>query len=249
MEAGEKIMHPRLQILSKLDELQDEHCKNCDKVKISDGNGRNSICNNQCDIGKKIQHLGQLLLEHRAKKVKVMKSKCGTKILSIPKKKESVILKKELTKEALLSLKDEGKTNREIMDIYGLNNAKFYKLKNDWGLVESKYSRAKNEEVKEEKVEVEAGPNWNEVKEGLGNLINKRIDWSELPLEKIIFDEKKCGCNNDKSRQLEDKVLELQSKIAILEKDNGYLLDHINSLNKYKNMYFATANTLKIHLP
>ena len=59
---------------------------------------------------------------------------------------------------------------------------------------------------------------------------------------------KQCECP-DKISGLEAKVIRLESNLAIEKHNNHDLINHINTLQKYKNMYFKTAEAFKVHLP
>lgn len=234
------MMHPpkRVQILLKIDELQNEHCKDCEKTKSVDGNGRNAICNNQCDVGKKLQHLGQLLLENKAKKIK-KKPEYNFKVV----KKEMTKVAKELTKETFLQLSDEGKTNKEIMKMFGLNNAKFYKLKNDWGLVNRKFSKTKQDQP-EKKVQSTADDKRTKEIQELKAELDKMKDNHPVPVEEKVV-KQQCDCKV----KLQEQLLSLQSELAQQKRLNDDLAQSISVLQKYKSMYFSTVEALKIHLP
>ena len=155
-------MHPRIEILKKIDELENGHCKGC-KIHAKNGEQRSSYCNKQCDIGKKLQYLGQLLLDNSAKKLRENKPKSSIKIYTIPKKKEMEPVKQEptkkkegLTKEVFLKLSGEGKSNVDIMAMYGMGHNLFYKLKKEWGLTDnSKAGRPKQSQKPKEIKQVE----------------------------------------------------------------------------------------------
>ena len=59
---------------------------------------------------------------------------------------------------------------------------------------------------------------------------------------------KQCECP-DKISGLEAKVIRLESNLAIEKHNNHDLINHINTIQKYKNMYFKTVEALKAHLP
>lgn len=274
-------------------------------------------------------------------------------------KREVETVKSSLTKVIFTKLIEEGKSNKQIMEEYKLNNVSFYKLKNDWGLVKAiskrgevkpEITKAEAHEAKvisvvvfnkvqkeldhankmlehskmsndkylsqlaekdkvinelESKLEVTPMPIVGNFEKDLmiqdlnkaENLVarlqklrsedvllidqqkeaiailkqelketevkysetNERLDafYKKLeenktaykaPEEKMVVAETKCECP-DKINHLETKILKLRSGLAVAENNNIELINHINSIEKYKKLYFLTASALKLHLP
>lgn len=135
-----KIPSPRVQILEKIDELQNKHCGGC-KLR-----NKMRACPNSCEINIQIKNLGALLTDHKAKNVR----KHNVSNIKIVKKEVVVLNIKGLTKEIFLKSKDEGMSDKKIMDKYVVDNSTFYKMKNEWGLVKG---IAKKGEVKSQTVD------------------------------------------------------------------------------------------------
>ena len=88
----------------------------------------------------------------------------------------------------------------------------------------------------------------DEVKELMSPIVTDIYLDSELEILIMKDEPKQCECP-DKISKLEAKVIRLESNLAIEKHNNHDLINHINTIQKYKNMYFKTAETLKVHLP
>lgn len=256
-----KIPSPRIQILDKQKELERTHCEGCEiRSKISrekNSNKADRYCLSECDIGKHLKHLGNLLLETKAKSVKKIK------------KDVEPLNKKGLTKEIYQILKAQGKSDKKIMDMHVVDNASFYKMKNEWGLVKAVTKRDEINQSVEDKLKVanEKLRNFEDVVAEKDNVIDSHKSEFVKFRDKanhsntLIFDlkEKLEAVSNERlnreARQpkecdcTSDKVLRLESLLANSENHNDNLITQIKSLSKFKNMYFKTAEVLKIHLP
>ena len=120
-------MHPRLKILSEINKLQDQHCEGCSYKNTSD------YCRTECDISNQLKTLGKNLIENKAKDSRKPKSQSNIDIYF--KDREVKTVEKKLTKEILFNLKGKGNSDIKIRKEYGLSNGKFYKLKNEFGMV------------------------------------------------------------------------------------------------------------------
>lgn len=118
--------HFRREIAIRIGEIQDNHCKGCEDPNYLSKKSSIAVsyCNTQCEHGKKLIKYGKMLLGEGKIEVKP--------VINYPEK---------LTKETMIELKEKGVTDKEIKDHYGMNNANFYKLKNDWGLVNTTTTR------------------------------------------------------------------------------------------------------------
>jgi len=67
-------------------------------------------------------------------------------------------------------------------------------------------------------------------------------------LNRIDKQPKKCECP-DKISNLEAKVIRLESNLAVEKHNNHDLINHINTIQKYKAKYYKTVEALKAHLP
>ena len=128
-------MHPRLKILSKINKLQDHHCESCSYKNSSD------YCRTDCDISNQLKHLGSLLIENKAKDSSKPKSQSNIDIYF--KQREVEPVEKKMTKEISFKLKGKGNSDTKIRKDYGLSNGKFYKLKNEFGMVGDNGGRPK----------------------------------------------------------------------------------------------------------
>jgi len=272
MHAG-KIPSPRVQILEKIDELHIKHCEEC-QFRSKGRAGGNFCIPDVCLVAKKVKTLGEMLIGTKSRIVK--KPKISN--IKIVKKEVVVLNEKGLTKEIYLKSKDEEMSDKKIMDKYVVDNSSFYKMKNEWGLVNG---IAKKREIKsqsgEEKVfkpqinpNVLAGLAEEKIK-SLEEIILERdnyikklhnlrsedvavIDKLKLELETVTNERNDYKnkytetFNNLQAMQGElNRIDKLRDKDS--ENTNDSLITEIKSLNKYKILYFKTAETLKLHLP
>jgi len=135
----------RLQILARVDEITDTHCKGCE---VKDKNS--SFCLNGCVHGEELSRLGNML----GSSYEIKKPKPKPKVKPKPKrkikpeiKKEDVKVEKikepklikstkvEKTKEECKRLLDEGYKVKQIAELMGLSPNNLSTLKNNkWGL-------------------------------------------------------------------------------------------------------------------
>jgi len=277
-------MHPRLKILSEINKLQDHHCESCSYKNTSE------YCRSECDISNQLKTLGKNLIENKAKDSRKPKSQSNIDIYYKDKEVEPV--EKKLTKEILFKLKGKGVSDIKIRKEYGLSNGKFYKLKNEFGMVGdkgngrpkkvfvSKAVAVKKELIVDEEVKELMSPKVSELySKNIQKILDEPIlspmevnistvedellinqlknENKSAVIDKLKFENKsllnelapkQCECP-DKISNLEDKVQRLESNLAIEKHNNHDLINHINTIQKYKNMYFKTAETLKAHLP
>jgi len=285
-------MHPRLKILSEINKLQDQHCESCSYKNTSE------YCRSECDISNQLKTLGSLLIENKAKDSRKSKSQSNIDIYF--KDREVKIVEKKLTKEILFNLKGKGNSDTKIRKEYGLSNGKFYKLKNEFGMVGdnggrpkkvfvSKAVAVKKELIVDDEVKELMSPTFTDIyldseleipimkdeplikdepilspmevnistveDELLINKLkneNKSAVIDKLKLEnKSLLNElatKQCECP-DKISKLEAKVIRLESNLAIEKHNNHDLINHINTIQKYKSKYYKTVEALKAHLP
>ena len=240
-------MHPRLKILSEINKLQDQHCEGCSYKNTSE------YCRTDCNISNQLKHLGSLLIENKAKDSRKPKSQSNIDIYY--KQREVKPVEKKMTKEISFKLKGKGNSDTKIRKDYGLSNGKFYKLKNEFGMVGdnggrpkkvfvSKAVAVKKELIVDEEVKELMSPTFTDIY--LDNT-QKVLD-SELEILIMKDEPKQCECP-DKISKLEAKVMRLESNLAIEKHNNHDLINHINTIQKYKNMYFKTVEALKAHLP
>jgi len=233
-------MHPRLKILSEINKLQDQHCESCSYKNSSE------YCRTDCNISNQLKTLGKNLIGNKAKDSRKPKSQSNIDIYF--KDKEVKIVEKKLTKEILFNLKGKGNSDTKIRKEYGLSNGKFYKLKNEFGMVGdnggrpkkvfvSKAVAAKKELIVEEEVKELMSPKFTDI----------CLD-SELEIPIMKDEPKQCECP-DKISKLEAKVIRLESNLAIEKHNNHDLINHINTIQKYKAKYYKTVEALKVHLP
>ena len=160
------------------------------------------------------------------------------------------VQKEMLTKSLYLELKSQGKNNKEIMKQFGLNNVKFYKLKNDSGLVhtEPRQQVIKEKEVVEEVTAIQELKQEIDKLKAKENEINIPVTY-EVPEEKIVVAETKtietkpCQCKI----QLQEQILSLKSDLALQKKRNEELMQSIDAFKKYRSLYFSTVEALKVH--
>ena len=99
----------RLEILAKVDEIQEKHCKNCTLVESTD----TRYCIRKCEIGKKIAEIGKQLL-----------TKSDNKIQRIINKGEN------MTTSDILYLYDKGVPKHEIINALRIERGRGLKLIN-----------------------------------------------------------------------------------------------------------------------
>lgn len=102
-------MLTRIKVLSKIDDLQDSHCDGCELVDSNKGSV--NYCRNKCDIGLKIQELGNKLEEPASKKMN-----------DILKKGEN------MTTSDIMYLVGKGVLKRRIATSLGIGMTSFQKL-------------------------------------------------------------------------------------------------------------------------
>ena len=94
------------------------------------------------------------------------------------------------------------------------------------------------------------------VDEGVKELMSPKVEDSDVINKlkfknKLLLNElatKQCECP-DKISNLEAKVVRLESNLAIEKHNNHDLINHINTIQKYKAKYYKTVEALKAHLP
>lgn len=118
---------PRIKIIQKIGQLEDQHCETCTLQKTHGNYAR--YCSNRCEIGKKIKNLGDQLLKVRQAK--------ETGVKELPK-----INSKDFSETLYNELKAEGHSNKEIAEMVNKSEAWIYGQKKLWG---------EGNEVKEEK--------------------------------------------------------------------------------------------------
>lgn len=99
----------RLEILAKVDEIQEKHCKNCTLVESTD----TRYCIRKCEIGKEIAEIGKQLL-----------TKSDNKIQRIINKGEN------MTTNDILYLYDKGVPKHEIINALRIERGRGLKLIN-----------------------------------------------------------------------------------------------------------------------
>lgn len=172
------------QIRIKLLDLQDKHCETCEvkeefQKKYSQAEFQrkmNQYCLNDCSIGKKMQKLGKKILETRPAVTKPIETIIEEKpkvsrekwLFRVPnsKSKETVNMKKELTKEVYLKERIKGKRNTQIEREYGLSPNSIYPIMKTWGLTAKEVNEiVKNAQEGEKMMVPEIAKPKQEVKE------------------------------------------------------------------------------------
>ncbi|WEG14128.1 zinc-finger domain-containing protein [Pullulanibacillus sp. KACC 23026] len=108
----------RLEILRKIDDLEDNHCKPCELIKNLHVDKKVRYCRDKCRVGKELKGLGEQLLGIKKK----------------PKREKGIdtMPNPALTKNVYQDFKAQGKTDKEIREIYNLNPNTLIKFKRDW---------------------------------------------------------------------------------------------------------------------
>lgn len=118
----------RLEILAKVDEIQEKHCKNCTLVESTD----TRYCIRKCEIGKKIAEIGKQLL-----------TKSDNKIQRIINKGAN------MTTNDILYLYDKGVPKHEIINALRIERGRGLKLINQ--LLEARDVQNGKEPIKNNK--------------------------------------------------------------------------------------------------
>lgn len=105
-----------LQVLNRIDDLENEHCKGCKiKEELRKQNGQPlQYCIFSCKIGKKIKQLGGVLEYGIVQNV-------HAKAL-------------DLTKDKYIDLRNDGFNDRQIREKYGISRATMFRRKEAWEL-------------------------------------------------------------------------------------------------------------------
>jgi len=124
----------RVEILRSIDEITAQHCKGCNRISEELKQRQASqYCLKECDIGAKLQELGQQLSgETLARKSGKQKPQ--------PKPQESKTeeaTEMNLTKEQYLSERATGKNRNKICMEHGINPASLYHWLKKWGIKET----------------------------------------------------------------------------------------------------------------
>lgn len=151
-------------------------------------------------------------------------------IMPTKKKEERQV---ELTRELYTDLKAKGKTDKQIIDEYGLHSNLMQKLKNKWGL--AKKSRA---DYQKEVAQPHLADSQKEIEK-----LEKRINELETALaEKIkAYAELESACSD-----IESELIETQKNTDKLQKELGQKQAHIDELAKTITQQEEQILTLQI---
>ncbi|WP_193463100.1 hypothetical protein [Halalkalibacterium halodurans] len=172
-----------------------------------------------------------------------------------------------LTKEKYKMLKDEGKTDKEIVEAYKMHNYTLTTLKERWGLLgyrgkkkpvevekatEIKVEKERYEEKQEaqqEKKQVEQ-PVKDSVQEPSEKLTESFPEARELAIKiKSLQEEKNHLWKENKEQSLRigrllNENAALEERIEMLEKE----IAELEGQNRYKELYLSHAAALRAHL-
>lgn len=129
----DKIMEERINILVQVTELHKSECMSCVKR-----NGGISTCRD-CPVYSQFQEHGERLMISLAE----LRGLRGRMKLS--KDLGGVTMSKVLTVEGYNDLKAQGLSDKEVREMYGMDNNQLYKFKKENGLVTPRPRRAKEE--------------------------------------------------------------------------------------------------------
>lgn len=129
----DKIMEERINILVQVTELHKSECMSCVKR-----NGDISTCRD-CPVYSQFQEHGERLMISLAE----LRGLRGRMKLS--KDLGGVTMSKVLTVEGYNDLKAQGLSDKEVREMYGMDNNQLYKFKKENGLVTPRPRRAKEE--------------------------------------------------------------------------------------------------------
>lgn len=218
------IKKQRLSVLWEIDSLTETHCKPCDVRSVNEG------CQ-ECQIGIQIRQLGSKLGKVKVPKIekKVPKRKGGKKV--------------EFTKEAYQAVKKEGKTDKEIKTIFGIDQNKLYKMKKEWGLIaQNKPSWTKSEEEYKSLI----GQLEGEL-EGRDDLIDK-LEETIKKYEQTPSPDEDIKILNQKVESVEDELDQYKTKLRIaanaLDQSNDKLQE-LESLMKDLSYRLDTSENEK----
>ncbi len=107
-------------IVFKIGDILENTCKACEH-NVKSGNKRNNICLTSCSTGKELQRLGNLLETKKP--------------MEEPKEEKEVKKIREISKEEIETLKEQGKSDPEVMEILGISHVKLNELKRKYDLV------------------------------------------------------------------------------------------------------------------
>lgn len=241
----------RREIANKIADIQDKYCSPCE---IKD-------CKN-CDHDRALKNYGNLLLQDS-------QDRRSEKKTQIQKEERQVRVQEMngLTKDKYKMLKDEGKTDKEIVEAYKMHNYKLSTLKERWGLLgyrgkKKPVETEKATEIKEEKKRFEEKQKAQQEEKKAEQSVQDQP--KEQP-EKITetFPEAKELANKIKSLQEEKEHLWKENKeqslrIGRLLNENAALEERIEMLEKeiaeleghkrYKELYVSHAAALRAHL-
>ncbi|TPE67993.1 hypothetical protein AMD02_015645 [Halalkalibacterium halodurans] len=242
----------RREIANKIADIQDKYCSPCE---IKD-------CKN-CDHDRTLKHYGNLLLQDS-------KDRRSEKKKTQIQKEERQVRAQEmngLTKEKYKMLKDEGKTDKEIVEAYKMHNYTLTTLKERWGLLgyrgkkkpvevekatEIKVEKERYEEKQEaqqEKKQVEQ-PVKDSVQEPSEKLTESFPEARELAIKiKSLQEEKNHLWKENKEQSLRigrllNENAALEERIEMLEKE----IAELEGQNRYKELYLSHAAALRAHL-
>jgi hypothetical protein len=209
MESRRMNKKERRQIIFKIGDILENTCKACEH-NVKSGNKRNNICLTSCSTGKELQRLGNLLETKKP--------------MEEPKGEKEVKKIREISKEEIVALKEQGKSDPEVMEILGISHVKLNELKQKYDLI-GKYPRVfKPRKEKPEKK--------------LRDLNNEMVE----ELEKVKSERDAYKQENETVKELlndaKTRIAQLQGLIDELadEKDNlvAACEDLENEVDKYK---------------
>lgn len=223
----------RVEIVKRINDLEDRHCETCDRPKRKLSN----YCATQCEVGKKIKVLGDHLLE----KTNSERKKKAERV----KKVSQAAVNVEVSKEKYLSLKELELSDYKIASKFGITPAKLSSYKKGWGLEGFSLKKGK----KQEALSQEPNSSFQELKSKLSQIMDENESLKQevetLRSKKVELLDQISSLRSDKESNTQ-KVANVKQQLA--EEYEEEMAKVEGELQKYKELYKTLAAAFAAHL-
>lgn len=225
----------RVEIVKRINDLEDRHCETCDRPKRKLSN----YCATQCEVGKKIKVLGDHLLE----KTNSERKKKAERV----KKVSQAAVNVEVSKEKYLSLKELELSDYKIASKFGITPAKLSSYKKGWGLEGFSLKKGKKQEALPKNQEPDSS--FQELKSKLSQIMDENESLKQevetLRSKKVELLDQISSLRSDKESNTQ-KVANVKQQLA--EEYEEEMAKVEGELQKYKELYKTLAAAFATHL-
>lgn len=219
----------RLEVVWKIDDLQDNNCKTCTKLEGNKRRYNDKYCLTQCEIGLQLQELGNQL---KTRERKTMGEK-----------------KLVLDQDSYKMLKANGKSDADISRHFGIKQPTLAYHKKKWFNEAVKPTITIVEPVKATEKPAESKPTRQDKESEYAALINElsdKVKQQEGMIEKL-------QAKVDEYEHLNDACSDVEEETASLQKEVDYLSskrieekeEYLNTLEKLKETDYELQNHKK----